>query len=304
MPLAIQLANLASRVKRKAIAGQAGIRRFAESGVITRTSNNVTETFWDGLARFGASLLTTLTWKPPWMNINFVAIFNAAVQGFQFIFNFNINATDKELDEQIKQAEIALAGAKGAAKGRAVGTLICGIAPAATIAVFNEPLALHVLKNVGEEAAEELAQKIATVVQMQIRQTARIAFVNFFKNNRALVRNAILGGAKFSQLVGVPFSDEEIEKADKKRDQPWSLASSLEESIDNIKDPVLRSETEEFWEEFGEACIENGYIVAGSLDSWFLQQKVDRDAAELRNNEDIIIINPSGSISEGTAGTT
>lgn len=35
---------------------------------------------------------------------------------------------------------------------------------------------------------------------------------------------------------------------------------------------------EEFWDEFQEACIEAGFIVAGAADSFFAQQKLAGEA--------------------------
>lgn len=295
MSIVVRISALASRIERRAIAGQTGIRRFAENGIIPRpTGSGGTANFWDGLARFGASLLANLTWKPPWMNINFAALWAKAVQGYNFAFNFDINITDKQIDEQMKQAEIALAAARGAAKGATLGYLVCGIIPTATIAVFNEAAALYVLKNVGEEAAEEIAGHIATLSRLQFQQTMNKTFYTFFKNNRTLVRNAILGSAKLLQFFRVPIDDEEIAKANQKRNQPWSLALAMDETIEKISDPVIRIETEETWEEFGEACIEIGYVVANSLDAWMLESNASQPPPD---DEDVIIINPSGAIS-------
>lgn len=300
MGIILSISSFASRVERKIAAGESGIRRFAQTGTVTRQARSGgEETFWDGLSRFGASLFTAVTWKPPWLNFSITGLWQKAVATYQFIFNFNINATDKQLEDQIKAAEIALAGARGALKGTTLGYLVCGIAPTATIAVVNEPLALYLLAKVGEEAAEEIASKAAALINLQNQKNAQTAFYHFFKNNRAIIRNAILGSAKVLQFFRVPIDDEAIEKANKQRDQPWSLANAMDESIERIADPSQRAETEEFWEEFGEACIEAGYIVAGGLDSWILQQRVER-GSDAPADEDVIIINPSGSLSSGT----
>lgn len=55
--------------------------------------------------------------------------------------------------------------------------------------------------------------------------------------------------------------------------KPWSFAIAAEEAIDNIKDPALQNFVEEFFEEAIDACVEAGYIIAGGLDSWILQQR-------------------------------
>lgn len=300
MGILLSVASFASRAERKLAAGENGIRRFSQTGLVTRQARSGGQvTFWDGLARFGASLLTAVTWRPPWLNFSFAGLWGASVAAYQFVFNFNINATDKQLEDQIKAAEIAIAGARGALKGTIVGYLVCGIAPTATIAVFNEALALYLLQKVGEEAVEEIAGKAAALINLQNQKNAQTAFYHFFKNNRAIIRSAIMGTAKVLQFFRVPIDDEAIARADKQRDQPWSLANAMDDSIERIPDPAQRAETEEFWEEFGEACIEAGYIVAGGIDSWILQQRLER-ASDAPTDEDVIIINPSGSISSAT----
>ncbi|PIG90817.1 hypothetical protein [Gloeocapsopsis sp. IPPAS B-1203] len=303
MSLVIRLADLASRTERQYATGAEGIRRFANSGMVSRQGRDGGDaTFWDGLARFGASLFAALTWQPPWASMfSLTNLWSKAVATYQFLFNFNWNATDDQLDQQIKQAELAVAAAEGGARGAFVGYLVCGVAPTAAIAVFNEPLALYVLKNLGEEAAEEMAARIGALIQLQIRKTAITAFINIFKNNRALIRSAALGFTKLLQIAGVPIDDEAINKANEQRDQPWSIATAMEDTIDRIEDPAQRIRVEEFWEEFGEACIEAGYIVAGSTDSWIAQQRVVNNPPE-DIDEDIIIINPSGAI--GASGST
>jgi hypothetical protein len=151
--------------------------------------------------------------------------------------------------------------------------LICGVAPTAAIAVFNEPLALYVLKNVGEEAAEEIAGYAANFIRLTLLKTVKSAFVEIYKNYRSILRPAALGVAQLLVNFGI-LLQESVDKANKNRNEPWTFAGALEETIDEIKDPIQQAEAEEFWEELGEACIEAGYVVAGSLDFYFAQQKL------------------------------
>lgn len=301
MGIVLSLQNLGSRIERKIITGQEGVRRFSQSGLVTRQARSGgEETFWDGLARFGASLLAVATWKPSWLNLSISSLWQKAVAAYQFVFNFNINATDQQLEAEIKAMEVTIAGASGALRGTFVGYLVCGIAPTATIAVFNEALALYLLEKLGEEAAEELAQKAATLIQLEAQRKLKVAFYNFFKNNRAIIRNTILGTGRVMQFFGVPIDDQSIQKANKQRDQPWSLATAMDDTIERVADPAKRAELEEFWEEFGEACIESGYIVASGIDSWILQQRTER-GTDAPNDEDVVIINPAGAISAASS---
>lgn len=103
------------------------------------------------------------------------------------------------------------------------------------------------------------------------------AFIGIYKNYRSILRPAALGVASLLVRTGY-FSQASIDKANKKRNEPWSFVTAHDETIESIKDPIEQAEAEEFWEELGDACIEAGYVIAGSLDSYFAQQKLANDA--------------------------
>lgn len=206
------------------------------------------------------------------------ALWGAAVQAYHYIWNFNWNATDAELDQQIKAAEVALRGAQGSLAGTSLGFAICGLIPTATIAVFNEPLALHMMAELGEEAAEEISQSLANLVRLQISATARRGFVAVFKNYRSLFRSGARGFAQILVYRGI-FTQEAVDKMDKKRNEPWTLSEAMDDSIDSIKDPGDKAYAENFWDEFEDSCIEAGFIVAGAADSYFAQAKAANQSA-------------------------
>lgn len=279
MPLTLNLSNLSSRVARVASVGNAGVRRIAVNATASRDRQeegllgiyNAVEKFGRSLMSFAFNALKsllTLDWKKLWEKV---------VGGVQFLLNFDWNTTDAQLDAQIKQAEIALAAAKGSLAGQSLGFAICGFAPAITTAVFNEPLGLYMMKELGEEAAEEIAGSLARLVSLQTQLAAKRAFFTIFKNYRTLLRGAALGIAQGLVFAGV-LTQESVDKANKKRNEPWSFASALEESIDSIKDPEEQAYWEEFWEELGDSCIEAGFIIANSADSYFAMQKMANES--------------------------
>lgn len=278
MPLTIALSSLASRTARTAATGGVGIRRIAVNATKTFDDDDGLSSVWDGLARFGGSLLrgvanvfsgiASFSWTKVWSLI---------VSGGLFIINFNWNITDQQLSDQIKQAETALAGARGALAGATLGYAICGIIPTATLAVFNEAMALYALKELGEEAAEEIAGLAANLIRLQLQQMLKQGFAALYKNLRHILRPAALGVAQLLVNAGI-LTQDSVNKANKNRKEPWSFASALEDSIESIKDPAQQAYAEEFWEELGEACIEAGYIVAGSIDAYLAQQKISNES--------------------------
>lgn len=118
MTLSLTLGSLASRATRIAVTGGAGIRRIAVNGVQTIESEEGLTSVWNGLARIGGSIVTNILIPlKSAFQISITKIFGMVVSTGLFILNFNWNATDAQLDEQIKQSEIALASSRGALKG-------------------------------------------------------------------------------------------------------------------------------------------------------------------------------------------
>lgn len=274
MGMSVTLSGLASRATRAAIAGHSGIRKFQSSANadIDRTDGS----FWDSALRFGKFLVSGLiTQISNFLSFSASAIWSYIWNTTTFLLNFNINATDAELDAQIKQGEIAIASATGSLKGTAVGWAVCGIVPTATLAVFNEALAVHTLARVGEEAAEELVASIGNLISLQFQQMQRNFITQTFKNHRALFRSAATGFAQLMANAGL-IDQASVDKANKERNKPWSIAGTIESTAENIKDPVFKAEYEEFWDEFSDACMEAGYVVAGGIDSYFAQQGLTR----------------------------
>jgi len=290
MALALNLNSLGSRAVRLA-STNGGIRRIATNATASRDKEEggITSVY-NAIEKFGRSLMSfAFNAIKGFLSIDWRKLYQQVMGGVKYLLNFNINISNTEIDEKIKQAEIALAAAKGTLVGQSLGFAICGLIPAATIAVFNEPLALYMLKELGEEAAEEIAGSLANLVNLQIQQAARKSFFALFKNHRALARSAAIGFANMLVRVGF-LTQESVDKANRERNKPWSIASALEDSIDSIKDPEEKAYAEAVWEELADSCIEAGYIVANSADSYFAMQKMANESQF--GSERIIEIQP------------
>lgn len=292
MAITLALSTLSSRTTRLVSTANAGVRRFAIRATTSNSSssNNPLVDFYDGLNRFGNSLMqNVLNVFKAVFSFSWTKLWGMCVRTYFFLFNFNWNSTDTQLNAKIQQAEIALAASKGRLAGQTLGFAVCGVIPTATIAVFNEPLALYILKELGEEAGEEIAGALASLIQLQAEQLVRIGFINLFKNYRNILRPAALGIAQVLVSAGI-LSQDQVDKANKSRNEPWSFAKALDETIDDIKDPLQKSYAEEFYDEFGEACIEAGYIVARGADSFFAEQRMAHE--EYFGSEHVIEIEP------------
>lgn len=290
MTLALSLSNFGSRTARIASAGSAGVRRIALYATSTEENEDGLTSFYNGIERFGQSLMrSALNFLGNVLKFSWSGLWGQITRGGLFLINFNWNITDTQIDEQIKQAEIALASARGSLAGTSLGFAVCGLIPTATIAVFNEPLALYMMKELGEEAADEISSTLASLVSLQLQQTIRRGFFALFKNYRTLFRGAAIGFAQILVGAGV-LTQDSVDKANKKRNEPWSIANALEDSIESIKDPIQQAYAEEFWDEFQDSCIEAGFVVAGAADSYFAMQKLAN--ASILGTERIVEIQP------------
>lgn len=301
MALSLTLSSLASRATRTASAGTTGIRRIATNAITSSQQNNESPlvSIYDGLNRFGECLMKlAIRSITSIFAFSFYRLWGWVVSGALQIVNFNWNITDRQLDEQIEQAEIALRGARGALRGATLGYAICGFIPTATIAVFNEAMALYALKELGEEAAEEIGALAANYINLQLQKNAKQNFANLYKNYRSILRPAAVATANLLVQFGV-LSQDTVDKAVTERKKPWSFHSLLEDSIESVPNLGDRQELEEFWENLEESCIEAGYIVAGSIDAYLAQQQVSNSS--LLGNTRTVMLSPSGPLSRSTS---
>lgn len=274
MGLTVKAVNLASRLIRK-VTTNGKVRKYAPKAqsINKDKKGNIISKIFGMADRFAGSILSGL-WKALSVSISwsFSALWSGIVAATQFIYNFNWNTTDKELDETASKAFDPVFGQLGATLGNATGYLMCGALPGLAIMAFNEPMGLYILEEVGEEALEELVGNLAVLVRQTFNASVTAGFAYMYKNIRYLWRASDDDFKAKMKKQGMKV--ENINKAIEERNKPWSIAKVVEDAVEAIPNKHLRAFAEEFLEEFGESCIEAGYVVAGSLDSYFAQQKL------------------------------
>lgn len=289
MPLTLNVASLASRVVRGQIT-PGGIRRFATDAISDHydPATNVLQKVWNGAVRFAGSLISSV-WKllAPIISFSFTALWGLVVASISFIWNFNWNASDAELDQSISSSFDSLGSALGGTLGNALGWLACGALPGIAIFAFNEPMGLYVLEQVGEEALEEIAGNIANLVRQTFTALTKAGVTYLYKNIRNLWREP--DSKLRARLISEGhMTSEQVNKVISERNQPWSFASATENAINAIPNTFLKNFAEEFFEEFTESCVEAGYVVAGSVDSYLAQQQMANN--NFHGSEEIVEI--------------
>lgn len=196
--------------------------------------------------------------------------------GFYFIWTFNWNITDQEIAQQIQGAQIGMASLLGGAAGEITGYLACGATAGGLLYVFNPQMAAYVAKELGEEGLEEFLGYAYSIASASFYAGAYFAFVKLYQSNRALFhlwRDVV--GTALDVVVPGQLSWQEYVKQRQADNGYLSFAGFIEESVETLS-PVPAAFWEEFFDELFEGCFEALYVVAGSMEAWIAEQKVQR----------------------------
>ncbi|MBE9119074.1 hypothetical protein IQ249_24770 [Lusitaniella coriacea LEGE 07157] len=178
-----------------------------------------------------------------------------------FIWNFNWNVSEEQIEIETQYLLLQLAGQAGGLAGQALGWLFCGALPGMTIITFNQALGLKILKDVGEEAFDEIGSTFQILFNSAAAGFSRIAFLKLYASTRRLYY-------KFKGKTAPDFSKK----------KPWSFATAWEERLDDMDNRHKAEALEEGREEFAEACTEAFYVVAHSVESFVMEQALAEQA--------------------------
>jgi len=265
------LRELASRKIRSSSTGGNLIRTWSASASTTTSGNGgILETIINGALRFGNFLISGVV---NLISFSFTKLWSWIVSGVQFIYNFDWNISDTAIDKQIEGLWNSFGGILGGAAGRAIGWIGCGLVPAAAVFSFNQSMGAYLLKEVGEQAIDEILDAASEVINAGFRLGAQATFLWLYKDvRRALKDPSNPFGAALRSFMG-----------DKKIDnwgtgESWTIAKAVEKKIESIPNVFWRNLTQEALEEGSQACIEAGFAVAGGIDAWLAQQAMQRNS--------------------------
>lgn len=301
MPLEIEIGTLASRAVRR-VTTPGGVKRIATSMSQIQRDNQGGVIGWivGGILKFGGFLLSAI-WNlvAGALSWTLSQIWTWAIQTFHFVWYFDWNASDESIDATIEAQYQSLLTQAGGTLGSMVGWLIGGVVPGAFVMVFNEPLGVKILNDVGQEALEELAPRIGDLVRSTIRATTRHALLATYKRARNYMMGKNPVYAKSDSEIDEEYAarvdsgemtleqaNEAIQKTKRVRDaskegfqrKPWSFQKKFEEWRENNLPQWLQEPAEEFIEEMSEGIIEAGYVVANRLDAEFATQSLTAPA--------------------------
>lgn len=294
--------QLSSRVVRTNVTNGEIIRRITPTNLspkgLFETLTDFVGFIFDDLVSFGGWIIGKIVSS---ISFSFTEIWGLIVQGVTFIYNFNWNSTDEQLDQYIKGMQNALVAQFGGTIGNLFGWVACGLAPSAGIFVHNELLGAYLLKQVGEEALDEFLANMSNLIFASARLLIQQTITTLFKNGRRVIKtiDKVINPASW----GIPVLDKLLPDFTRMIDgwgeegsKPWSFAIQVENAIESIPILGVQSFIEEFYEEFLDSCVEAGYVVAQGLDSWVLQQQMTAD--RVNGEQSVVEIQPDREIED------
>lgn len=197
-----------------------------------------------GVGAIGLSMLT---------GVSVTDMATAALNFGELAYNFDINISDKQLYEDIKQIIKNLYGPAGELIGRGIAQLLIGGLTAAPKVVINiKAISLAWIAN--PDARDELLSSVSSLAWSGINAAKQILFkFAFLKGRQALKAWYKRQPEKVKKLIPKNIRDN-IETWGDEGKPPWILEAKVEEKIekweapDEIKD-ALREGMSGFWDQ-------------------------------------------------------
>ncbi|MEH1765795.1 MAG: hypothetical protein V7K76_26060 [Nostoc sp.] len=277
--------ELFSKVARSKVAARV-IEGYEITTSGTQSGGNIVQAIFSGFGSLVGFICGAIGDFISW---SLTSIWTLCVSGSQYIWNFNWNATDKELDEGLKGQFQALMGQLGITVGQALGYVAGGFIPGTVIFAFNEPLGAQVLTKVTDKFVEGFLGNLGVLIQQGLQICTQILFIETYKTVRKIIKAIPQQYLKTFFGSGVANA---IAAWGKEGSKPWSFALATEQFIDNTfgKDSGLSMFIHQALQQFGQSFIEAGYVVANSTDTYLAHQALANQQVPVLGSEKYVEI--------------
>ncbi|OYE02146.1 hypothetical protein [Nostoc sp. 'Peltigera membranacea cyanobiont' 232] len=211
------------------------------------------------------------------------------------IWNFNWNASDTELDAPIKAGFTQLAGTLGQTLGQVVGYTTCGFLPGVVIFSFNEALGTMVLTKVSEKFVEGFFQNLGNLLTQALQVGIQAVLIGTYKNTRKLIKAT---SSFFKSNFGGSALTNAISSWGVENSKPWSFAGEtkkLEEFVFG-KEGASALFGQQLILQATQSCVEAGYVVTNSVDSFLAQQALANEAINVLGQEKYVELTPNATV--------
>lgn len=217
--------------------------------------------------------------------VTITALFIAAKTIIPIIFRFDFNISDKKIEEAMKTSLDQLYEPFGEFLGNALGFLVCGAAPGALAFVFSPVMAYTILREVGEEAYEELVPQMSNLMRMAGKSYANAMALQAFGSARKWIKRP---GTPFHEIFKRILGAKGLKEWGEQNDAPFILNNKINERIEKIEDKNIQALAEGAWEGFVEGCGEGANVVSHRLQDQLATQRL---AARAARNPTVISVN-------------
>lgn len=300
--MTLTLNSLFSRAARSVSTGGNLVRVFKPSshGFKTGSDGGIIGSIIDVGKRFVGWVVGKLwSFVSRFISWSLATIWSLFCRAVSFIWRFEWNQSDEQMQQSLTSAWNAFGSTLGAAFGNTLGNLVV-LGGGATLFVFNEAMAVHVLREVGEEALEDLASQAASVTNALVPIISNWIFTNCYIKARNMIGanpdGSFLNDAEIANLYNDRVlagqmtraeANALIQKSQQTRNalkggrKPFSFANQWEEYVESVQkgDPFWGNFLEEAFEETFEAIQEKGYIAANAVDTFVVSQKMGQQVA-------------------------
>lgn len=192
-----------------------------------------------------------------------------------FVLNFDINQTDQQLDDALKQKIEGFYGLLGTTVGSSMGYLVCGALPGAVAFAFNPAVGAAIMRDLDDDARSEIMGQVNVIARSAFQTMINAELANRFKSGRRILKKN--PNNPFAKAVRSIIGEENFKRWGDSNNSSFTIHQNIiEKRIEAIPDKGKREFLQEALEGFADSCLEAGYIVANNLDSQLAAQALMR----------------------------
>lgn len=252
---------------RQQVTGNTGIRQIESFGSLTSRGGFFRDLFnsFKGFIVNAGKLIGNM------LKFSATQIVEWFFEAVEFIWTFNWDISDEEINLQIKQQWYSLQTRVFGILGRTFGNLFA-VGTGGAIAFYVNPLlAKLLLAQVADDLFLELIADFSGLLQQALRGLVVSGFLSTYKSARQLIKKAYKNPQVKALALKAGISQAAIDSWGDKDVKDWSFASQKAAAIESIKNEQLQNNIEEFLDEFTDGFQNTALNMASIWDAMQFQ---------------------------------
>lgn len=185
------------------------------------------------------------------------AVIQWLVQGVIYLYNFDWQISDADLDKQVEAALTPIYASAGIVLGHGVAAVVCGAVPGAGLVAMNLSTVHKIWETLKENTRNEIVSSIAGLVNTLANYANAKIFAEIFKTARKWIKMAEQDPFIKVGLQAInPNLPALIEHWGDKGNKPFRISTFIEEKIESIKDKNLKAFAQSGYQAFFNSCLD------------------------------------------------